>query len=124
ERTFSTSRHSCAMHWLTQQPFTFTRISTIYGGSTMPVTHEPVLLKPRIEDFLTYCGARNLASHTIRAYRADLKGFMELAGELTTADLNRKLVRGFLTQLHDRGISEQSIQRKLRVVKIFCSWLE
>ena len=61
----------------------------------MQLTREPVLLKPRIEEFLTYCGARNLSVHTIKAYRGDLNDFIELAGgsEITTADLKRRNCR-------------------------------
>jgi integrase/recombinase XerC len=92
----------------------------------MPVTREPVLLKPRVEEFLSYCGARNLSPHTVRAYRADLIEFVILSGgsETTVAQLNRKLVRGFLVRLHESGVKRSSLQRKLAAVKSFCKWLQ
>jgi integrase/recombinase XerC len=92
----------------------------------MPLTQEPVLLKPRVEEFLSYCGARNLSPNTVRAYRADLAEFVSLAGgsEITAAQINRKLVRGVMVRLHEGGTKRSSIQRKLAAVKSFCKWLQ
>jgi len=92
----------------------------------MPVTQEPVLLKPRAEEFLTYCGARNLSPNTVRAYRADLAEFVSLSGgsETTAAQINRKLIRMLMVRLHEGGAKRSSIQRKLAAVKSFCKWLQ
>jgi site-specific recombinase XerD len=92
----------------------------------MPVTPEPVFLKPRTEEFLTYCGARNLSPHTIRAYRGDLTNFVALSGggEMTVLEIDRKLIRRFVVQMHDAGAKPRSLQRKLAAVKSFCRWLE
>jgi site-specific recombinase XerD len=87
----------------------------------MPVTPEPVSLK-LVEDFLTYCSARNLSVHTLRAYRSDLTQFVAFLGE--DVALNRKLVRRFLVELHNAGLKPQSVRRKLAAVKSFCRWLE
>jgi integrase/recombinase XerC len=92
----------------------------------MPVTQEPVSLKPRVEEFLIYCGARNLSPNTVRAYRADLEEFVALSGgsETMTAQVNRKLIREFMVRLHERSIKPSSAQRKLASVKSFCKWME
>jgi integrase/recombinase XerC len=92
----------------------------------MPVTPEPVLLKPRVEEFLTYCGARNLSPNSIRGYRSDLRDFITLMGGSGTpiSEINRKLIRRFVVHLHDGGIKPSSIKRKLAAVKSFCKWLE
>jgi integrase/recombinase XerC len=92
----------------------------------MPATPEPVLLKPRVEEFLTYCGARNLSPNSIRAYRADLAEFTAFSGgsETTVDQIGRKLIRRLMTQLHDRGTKRSTIVRKVAVVKSFCRWLE
>jgi len=87
----------------------------------MPVIPEPASLK-LVEDFLTYCSARNLSVHTLRAYRADLTQFVAFSGEDATVD--RKLVRRFLVQLHNAGLKPASVKRKLAAVKSFCRWLE
>jgi len=92
----------------------------------MPATQEPVLLKPRVEEFLTYCGARNLSRNSIRAYRSDLGDFVHLSGgsEIPVTHVNRKLIRAFVVRLHEGGIRLASIQRKLAAVKSFCNWLQ
>jgi integrase/recombinase XerC len=87
----------------------------------MSVTPEPISLK-LVEDFLTYCGARNLSVHTLRAYRSDLTQFVASSGEVVA--LNRKLVRRFLVELHNAGLKPLSVKRKLAAVKSFCRWLE
>src|ERR1022692_3011729 len=91
----------------------------------MPVTQEPVLLQPRVEEFLTYCGARNLSPNTIRAYRADLAEFVVLSGgsEITSSQVNRKLIRSLMVRLYESGAKRSSIQRKLAAVKSFCKCL-
>jgi len=87
----------------------------------MPFTQEPASLK-LVEDFLTYCSARNLSVHTLRAYRTDLAQFTAFSGE--DAAVDRKLVRRFLLQLYDAGLKPASVKRKLGAVKSLCRWLE
>ncbi len=91
----------------------------------MPVTREPALLKPRLEEFLTFCGARNLSVNTLRAYRADLSAFLDtIDGETTVEQVNRKLIRRFLARMLETGHKGTSVRRKLAAVKSFCKWLE
>jgi integrase/recombinase XerC len=89
-------------------------------------TRAHVLLKPQIENFIIFCGARNLASNTIRAYRSDLDQFVELSGgsEVTIGQVNRKLIHRFASQLYECGRTRKTLSRKLAAVKTFCKWLE
>src|SRR5437764_509892 len=90
----------------------------------MPVTPEPALLQDKIEEFLTYCGARNLSPNTLKAYCNDFADFAEYAGaQVGIADLNRKLIRGFMVYLHDKSVSRSSIGRKLAAIKSLCKWM-
>jgi integrase/recombinase XerC len=84
------------------------------------------LLQPKIEEFLNHCRARNLSQNTIRAYRSDLFEFVELSGgsEITVDQVNRKLIRCVVVQLHDGGSKSVTVRRKLAAVKSFCKWLE
>src|SRR6266550_4693554 len=82
------------------------------------------LLQPRVEEFLTYCGARNFSRNTIRAYRADLKEFLALAGEIEVRQLNRKLLRSLIARLYNAGVKRTSIWRKVAAVRSFCKWLD
>jgi integrase/recombinase XerC len=91
----------------------------------MTATQEPALLAPRVEDFLTFCKARNLSPNTIRAYRSDLADFVPpLDEEMTVTDLDRKMVRRFVARLHESGIGAASSHRKIAAVKSFCKWLD
>jgi integrase/recombinase XerC len=92
----------------------------------MPVTREPVLLRPRVEEFLTYCGACNFSANTVRAYRRDLADFVALSGgsETSTAQINRKLIHSFSSLLYETGVKLTSVRRKIAAVKSFCKWLE
>lgn len=92
----------------------------------MPATQEPVFLKPRIEEFLSALAARNDSQHTLRAYRSDLETFIALCGgsEAQITEVNRKLIRSFIAKLHDSGLKNTSLHRKLAAVKSFCKWLE
>jgi integrase/recombinase XerC len=92
----------------------------------MPVTREPILLAPRVEEFLVYCGARNLSANTIRAYRRDLGEFVALCGgsEATTGEINRKRIRSLTVLLYESGTKLASVQRALAALKSFCRWLE
>jgi integrase/recombinase XerC len=87
----------------------------------MPAIPEPASLK-LVENFLSYCSARNLSPHTLSAYRADLNQFIAFSGEDATVD--RKLVRRFLVHLHNAGLKPASVRRKLAAVKSFCRWSE
>ena len=59
--------------------------------------------------FLQYLAAERGASpHTIRSYRADLHdcvGFLERRGLGTLVDADARVVRGYLADLHDRGLA-------------------
>ncbi len=92
----------------------------------MPVTREPVLLAPRVEEFLVYCGACNFTANTIRAYRRHLGEFVALCGgsKATTADLNRKRIRSLSSILYESGLKLATVLQRLAALKSFCRWLE
>ena len=71
---------------------------------------------------------RNVSSHTVRAYRSDLRQFVEFSKErfgrsVTTDDFDHRLVRSFLTSLYDNGHSRASSARKLATVRSFSRYL-
>jgi len=71
---------------------------------------------------------RNVSSHTVRAYRSDLRQFVEFSKErfgrpVTTDDFDHRLVRSFLTSLYDNGHSRASSARKLATVRSFARYL-
>jgi integrase/recombinase XerC len=71
---------------------------------------------------------RNASPHTIRAYGEDLTQFAAyLEGELTRAprpeDVDHLLIRGFLAELHRRGLRKVTTARRLAGLRTFFRWL-
>jgi integrase/recombinase XerC len=74
---------------------------------------------------------RNASVHTVRAYESDLSQFLDgaaaLAGveraALEPAHLDRQALRGFLAELHKRGLSRASAARKLAAARTFLRYL-
>jgi integrase/recombinase XerC len=74
---------------------------------------------------------RNASAHTVRAYESDLSQFLAHAAaaagikraELTPSHLDRTAIRGFLADLHKRGLSRASAARKLAAARSFLRYL-
>ena len=74
---------------------------------------------------------RNASAHTVRAYESDLSQFIGYAAaqadlkkrDLRPAQLDRAALRGFLGELHKRGLSRASAARKLAAVRAFLRYL-
>jgi integrase/recombinase XerC len=74
---------------------------------------------------------RNASAHTVRAYESDLSQFLRhvaaAAGvkraDLTASHLDRLAIRGFLADLHKRGLSRASAARKLAAARSFLRYL-
>jgi integrase/recombinase XerC len=74
---------------------------------------------------------RNASAHTVRAYESDLSQFLNHVaqsagvkrGELTPSHLDRLAIRGFLADLHKRGLSRASAARKLAAARTFLRYL-
>ena len=71
---------------------------------------------------------RNASPHTLRAYGEDLAQFSsylqrELGRPAKPADVDHLLVRGFLAELHQRGLSKSSSARTLAGLRSFFRYL-
>jgi site-specific recombinase XerD len=65
---------------------------------------------------------RRLSPHTVSAYRSDLGQFANFCEGLpltTWAEVDRKVIRGYLSFLDDRGYSRRSIARKASALRAF-----
>lgn len=85
-----------------------------------------------LEAFPRYLrGQRGLSENTERIYSADMQSFRQYLAieELTLADMNRQMLRGYLAWLAtearggQRGFARVSVARKLTVVRIFYRFL-
>jgi integrase/recombinase XerC len=67
---------------------------------------------------------RNASRHTVRAYRNELGRFAEFLGpEIHWKDIDHVFIRGFLADLHNKGLSKVSVARALAALRSMYRWL-
>jgi integrase/recombinase XerC len=78
-----------------------------------------------VHDFLTaLANERNASEHTQTAYRKDLAKFSAFVGpDLKLGEIDHKLIRNFLGELHASGLSKASVARVLAGLRSFFKWL-
>jgi integrase/recombinase XerC len=78
---------------------------------------------PAVAAFLRYLATERGASpHTLRSYRADLLdciAFLARRGLGALPDADARVVRGYLADLHARGLARTSIARRLATLRSF-----
>src|SRR5580704_1982486 len=74
-------------------------------------------------DFMRHLGERNASPHTIKAYSRDLSLFAAYAGSRGWKQIDHIVVRGFLSQLYENGLSKTSVARALAAVRSLYRWL-
>jgi len=76
-----------------------------------------------VSDFLRHLRERNASVHTIKAYRGDLANFDAYAGSRGWKEIDHIAIRGFLSQLYEKGLSKTSVARSLAAVRSLYRWL-
>ncbi|HEY7353095.1 MAG TPA: tyrosine recombinase XerC [Terriglobales bacterium] len=76
-----------------------------------------------VTKFLKSLGERNASSHTIKAYTQDLNAFASYIGSRRLGDIDHLVIRGFLSQLYEKGLSKTSVARALAAVRSLYRWL-
>jgi len=86
----------------------------------------------RLKEFLQFIRLnRNASAHTARAYASDLSQFLDHVSstleipraKLKPGYLDRLALRGFMADLHRRGLSRASAARKLAAARTFLRYL-
>jgi integrase/recombinase XerC len=89
-------------------------------------------LKAQLAGFLAFLEFnRGVSPHTVRAYESDLSQFLAhvAAGsgrrriDLGPEDVTLASLRGFLAELHARGVARASVARKISAVRTFARYL-
>lgn len=94
-----------------------------------PISHSEAQIRPEIKKgiskFLEHLRAEKHASpHTLRAYGNELRRFAEYLGpESRWKDIDHVFIRGFLSQLHAKGLSKVSVARALASLRSMYKWL-
>ena len=73
--------------------------------------------------FLRALAQRNASAHTVKAYRTDLSEFVSFVGPEELNAIDHLLIRAFLGQLYERGLSKPSVARSLSSIRSFFKWL-
>ncbi len=76
-----------------------------------------------VADFLLHLRERNSSIHTIKAYTGDLANFSAYAGSRGWKQIDHIAIRGFLSQLYEKGLSKTSVARSLAAVRSLYRWL-
>ena len=74
-------------------------------------------------DFLLHLREKNASAHTIRAYAGDLASFSAYAGARGWKEIDHIAIRGFLSQLYEKGLGKTSVARSLAAVRSLYRWL-
>src|SRR5581483_6372699 len=76
-----------------------------------------------ITKFLRSLADRNASKHAVKAYKQDLAAFAQFVGPRKLRDIDHITIRGFLSQLYDKGLSKTSVARALAAVRSLYRWL-
>ena len=76
-----------------------------------------------VADFLRHLRERNSSPHTIKAYSGDLANFAAYAGSRGWKSIDHIAIRGFLSQLYEKGLGKTSVARSLAAVRSLYRWL-
>src|SRR2546429_1378611 len=108
----------------------------IYGGTGAPAraldrrarwpavkSAKSSIAEKSAQEFLRSLRERNTSPHTIKAYSGDLRNFCAYVGSRNWNAIDHLTIRGFLSQLYERGLSKTSVARSLAAVRSLYRWL-
>lgn len=70
---------------------------------------------------------KRFSGHTVVAYIKDVTQFLEYGNILTLSELKEvehQLIRGWIVELVEAGVSNRSVNRKLSTLRTFFNWLQ
>src|SRR5580692_9560059 len=87
------------------------------------MTTTRTIVEKAVADFLRHLREKNSSPHTIKAYTGDLANFTAYAGSRNWKQIDHIAIRGFLSQLYEKGLSKTSVARSLAAVRSLYRWL-
>src|SRR5579863_8957096 len=81
------------------------------------------IVEKAVADFLSHLRERNASLHTIKAYSGDLANFAVYSGSRGWKSIDHIAIRGFLSQLYEKGLGKTSVARSLAAVRSLYRWL-
>ncbi len=86
-------------------------------------TPSRTVVQKAADEFLKTLEHRNSSRHTIKAYRGDLDNFASYARSRDWKSIDHVAIRGFLSQLYEKGLDKTSVARSLAAVRSLYRWL-
>ena len=87
------------------------------------MTNSQTIVERAVADFLRHLRERNVSPHTIKAYNGDLANFASYTGSRDLKSIDHIAIRGFLSQLYEKGLGKTSVARSLAAVRSLYRWL-
>ena len=87
------------------------------------MTKEKTIVSRAVADFLRHLRERNASPHTVKAYSGDLAIFAAYADSRGWGEIDHIVIRGFLSQLYEKGLGKTSVARSLAAVRSLYRWL-
>src|ERR1700751_5144241 len=87
------------------------------------MTKANTVVAKAVADFLRHLQESNASPHTIKAYSGDLANFAAYAGSRGWKSIDHIAIRGFLSQLYEKGLGKTSVARSLAAVRSLYRWL-
>jgi integrase/recombinase XerC len=81
------------------------------------------VIEKAVADFLRHLREKNSSPHTVKAYTGDLANFSVYVGSRNWKQIDHIAIRGFLSQLYEKGLSKTSVARSLAAVRSLYRWL-
>ena len=85
-----------------------------------------MLVRQACEEFLNFAEhTKKLSPHSIKAYRRDLRTFVEVTGARLKIDkADRKTISEFVNTSFANGLAQATVKRRLACIKSLFKWLE
>jgi len=81
-------------------------------------------VKNKVSEFLDYLKyEKNFSAHTILAYENDLKEFMQFVDSLNISEVNKEVIRQYISYLSERKLEVKSIRRKISSIRSYFNFL-
>jgi integrase/recombinase XerC len=101
----------------------FTTEAGRHGEGLRTANKPNTIVGKAVADFLRHLRERNASPHTVKAYSRDLTLFAAYGGLRGWKQIDHIAVRGFLSQLYEKGLSKTSVARALAAVRSLYRWL-
>src|ERR1700723_1665762 len=92
-------------------------------GEKRIINSRQTTIAKAVADFLRHLREKNASPHTIKAYSGDLANFASYAGSRRWKEIDHIVIRGFLSQLYEKGLGKTSVARSLAAVRSLYRWL-